>query len=338
MALKHRLAAWEAAGIVDSATVARIEAFETSGRSRDGQAITAGEMVAYAGSVVLLVGLGFLYGTQYAGLGAGGRLLVLALVVAGGGLAGELIRRMGAGLGAASRSRAAGWTVATVAASIWITQACVDNHILTKPPLHHYAGAPDDVSGAIMLGALVGLVVATTLLRRSDAGLLALAASVLAYTAIEALDSYIGRPLSPWQGAATWLGGGLLLAVLAETILRSGGGSWAREILRFAALTPVAIAALVFSFQDGGGSLEYVAPAVAVAGFVAAYLRGSGGYAIGGAVALLIVVNEVGFRHFATSVGFPVVLIASGLTLFAVAGGLFRLLPRLRPPAAQRGL
>jgi hypothetical protein len=39
---------------------------------------------------------------------------------------------------------------------------------------------------------------------------------------------------------------------------------------------------------------------------------------------------EVGFRHFAESRGFRVVLIVSGITLFAVAGGLVRLLPLLR--------
>jgi hypothetical protein len=42
-----------------------------------------------------------------------------------------------------------------------------------------------------------------------------------------------------------------------------------------------------------------------------------------------VVVNEVGFRHFAQSVGFPVVLIASGVTLLALAAGLFRLRPVL---------
>jgi len=338
--LRDHLGAWQAAGIVDAETAARIEAFEASRppaeSSRGG--ISAGETIAYIGSVVLLVGVAFLYGTQYKALGSAGRLIILALVVGAGLVMGELVRRAGASW-AARRARAAGWAVAAIAAAAWLIQAFVDGHVLTRPPEHPYAGAPDDSSGAIMLGAAIGFGVAAGLLWRAGAGLLAFAAAVLAYSTSSALDVYLRSALSAWVGEATWLVPAAVLALMAETIVSMPDRRWAREILRFMAVLPPAITALVFSTQSDGGGLEYFAGALALGAFGLAYLRRSGGYAIGAGVALFAVVNEVGIRHFAQSVGYPIVLIVSGITLLGVAAGLFRLLPRLRrspsEPAAQ---
>ena len=328
MALRDQLGAWQAAGIVDAETAARIEAFETSRSaaesSRDG--ISAGEAIAYIGSVVLLVGVAFLYGSQYKALGSAGRLIILALVVGAGLVMGELVRRAG-GTGAARRARGAGLAVSAVAAAAWFTQAFVDAHVLTRPLEHPYPGAPDDTSGAIMLGAAIGFVVAAGLLWRAGAGLLGFAAAVLAYSTGSALDVYLRPAPSAWGGEATWLVPAAVLALMAETIVRL---RWATEILRFMAVLPPAVAALVFSTQSDGGSLEYFAGALALAAFGLAYLRRSGGYAIAAGLALFAFVNEVGVRHFAQSVGYPIVLIVSGSVLLGVAAGLFRLLPRLR--------
>jgi hypothetical protein len=331
MALKDQLVAWQAAGIVDAETAARIEAFEASRSpaetSRGG--ISAGEAIAYIGSVVLLVGVGFLFGTQYKALGSAGRLTILALVVGAGLVMGELVRRAGASL-AARRARAAGWAVASIAAAGWFIQAFVEAHILTRPPQQPYPGAADDTSGAIMLGAAIGFVIAAGLLWRAGAGLLGLAAAVLAYSTSAALDAYLRSAPSAWGGEATWLVPAAVLALMAETLARLPDRRWAREILRFTAVLPPALAALVLSNQPDGGSLEYLAGALALAAFGLAYLRRSGGYAIAAGVALFAFVNEVGVRHFAQSVGYPIVLIVSGITLLGVAAGLFRLLPRLR--------
>jgi len=328
VALRDQLGAWQAAGIVDAETAARIEAFETSRSaaesSRDG--ISAGEAIAYIGSVVLLVGVAFLYGSQYKALGSAGRLIILALVVGAGLVMGELVRRAG-GTGAARRARGAGLAVSAVAAAAWFTQAFVDAHVLTRPLEHPYPGAPDDTSGAIMLGAAIGFVVAAGLLWRAGAGLLGFAAAVLAYSTGSALDVYLRPAPSAWGGEATWLVPAAVLALMAETIVRL---RWATEILRFMAVLPPAVAALVFSTQSDGGSLEYFAGALALAAFGLAYLRRSGGYAIAAGLALFAFVNEVGVRHFAQSVGYPIVLIVSGSVLLGVAAGLFRLLPRLR--------
>jgi hypothetical protein len=98
MALEDRLAAWKAARLIDDEAAERIAEFEArrapavAGESRIG----VGEVIAYVGSVVLLVRLGFLYGTEYTALPSGGRLILIGLVVLGGLVAGELVRHVGA--------------------------------------------------------------------------------------------------------------------------------------------------------------------------------------------------------------------------------------------------
>jgi hypothetical protein len=159
--------------------------------------------------------------------------------------------------------------------------------------------------------------------------LLAVVTAALAYTTAGQFDNY-ARTLPSAGVLVTWLVPAVILAVLSETITRGHERRWAREVLRFAIMVPPAIAALALSFNSDGGDLEYIAALFALAAFGLALARSSAGYAIAGGVSLFIVVNEVGFRHFAQSLGFPVVLIVSGITLFAVAGGLVRLLPRLR--------
>jgi hypothetical protein len=325
--LRNRLAAWQAAGVIDAPTAARIEAFEAGRPATDRPAgISVSEVIAYIGAVVLLVGVGFLYGTQYAALGSAGRLVIIGLVAAAGLAAGELVKRVGA-TGAARRARAAGWTVAAVAAAVWFSQAFVDANILTQAS--RYDQYEPDTSGSIMLGAAIGFVIAAVLLWRAGAGLLAVVTAALASTTAGQFDNY-ARTLPSAGVLVTWLVPAVILAVLSETITTGHERRWAREVLRFAIVVPPTIAALALSFNSDGGDLEYIAALFALAAFGLALARSSAGYAIAGGVALFVVVNEVGFRHFAQSLGFPVVLIVSGITLFAVAGGLVRLLPRLR--------
>ncbi len=326
--LRNQLAAWQAAGVIDAATAARIEAFE-AGRSVSDRpsGISVSEVIAYIGTVVLLVGVGFLYGTQYTALGSGGRLVIIGLVVAAGLAAGELVKRVGA-TGAARRARAAGWTVAAVAAAVWFSQAFVDANVLTQASRYGYQDQPD-TSGSIMLGAAIGFVIAAVLLWRAGAALLAVVTAALASATAGQYDNY-ARTLPSAGVLVTWLVPAVILAVLSETITSGHERRWAREVLRFAVVLPPTFAALSLSFNADGGALEYFAAVFALAAFGLALARSSAGYAIAGGVALFIVVNEVGFRHFAQSLGFPVVLIVSGITLFAVAGGLVRLLPRLR--------
>lgn len=325
--LGDRLAAWQAAGLIDAATAARIQEFEgrRPAAERTGGGISVSEVIAYIGTVVLLVGVGFLYGTQYQSLGTSGRLVILGLVVLTGLAAGELVRRIGA-TAAARRARAAGWTVAAVATTFWFAQAFVDSNILTRPGSD---GSPPDPTGSIMLATFLGADFAAFLLWRAGAGLIAVAVAALTVAAAGAVDAYVGG--SPtYNTELPFLVAGAVLAALAELVARGHDRRWAREVLRFGAILPLTIASLVLSANDSVSDLEGFAVVVALGAFGLALVRGSAGYAIAGGIALFIVVNEVGFRHFAQSLGFPVVLIISGITLFLVAGGLVRLLPRLR--------
>jgi hypothetical protein len=327
--LRNRLAAWQAAGIIDAATATRIDDFEKSRPITEREpGISVSEVISYIGTVVLLVGVGFLYGTEYQALGSPGRLVVIGLVVAAGLAAGELVSRVG-NAGAARRARAAGWTVAAIAAAIWFSQALIDANFLTQTPSNNYPGAPPDTTGAIMLGAAIGFVIAAFLLWRAGSGLIAVPAAWLVYTAAGEFIAYM-RNLSSASSEVSVAVAGVILAILSETITLGHERRWAREILRFAVVLPPTISALALSFNPDGADLEYLAIVFALVAFGLALARASAGYAIAGGIALFIVVNEVGFRHFAQSLGFPVVLIVSGITLFAVAGGLVRLLPRLR--------
>jgi hypothetical protein len=219
--------------------------------------------------------------------------------------------------------------VATLAAAAWFAEAFTDGHIFTRPN-YSYSGAPDDASGALMLAAILGFALGCTLLWRAGAALIAFASAVLAFTVAGAANDYFQTTSSAWSSESTWLVSAVAVAVVGETLSHGHERRWSREVLRFTTIIPPAFVALGFSSLSDGGALEGLAGFLALLAFGLAYLRSSAGYAIAGGIALFVVVNEVGFRHFAQSVGFPVVLIASGLTLFAVAGGLFGLLPRFR--------
>src|SRR5260370_37046520 len=187
--LRNRLAAWQAAGVIDGATAARIEAFEAGRPATDRPAgISVSEVIAYIGAVVLLVGVGFLYGTQYAALGSAGRLVIIGLVVAAGLAAGELVKRVGA-TGAARRARAAGWPVAAVAAAIWFSQAFGAANILTQASRYGYQDAPD-TRGSILARAALGSAIAARLLWRAGAALLAVVTAALVYTPAREFEKY----------------------------------------------------------------------------------------------------------------------------------------------------
>ena len=78
MALQEDLNRWVAAGLLAADQASRIRAYEmartdTAPAERRGLEITATEVVAYLGAIVVLVGIGFLVATQYQPLGSVGR-------------------------------------------------------------------------------------------------------------------------------------------------------------------------------------------------------------------------------------------------------------------------
>jgi hypothetical protein len=314
MKFEHQLDRWLAAGIIDSATADRLRGFE--GGPAGDRGVSVAEVLAYIGAVVILTGVGFLVGVEYTWLGAAGRIAVVGLVGFAAGITGLLMERR-ASDGPGRRARSAAYFAVVPVVFYLVIEALHDSNLF-----HSY----QDGSAAFFIAGAISAAVALGLLLRTRATILALALAISCGDAAAGWVSY-----QQLQGAAaelTWLAGGVLLAGVAEWLRRKQSGT-AAEVLRFAALLPLVVAALVLSFISDGW-LEPVAVMLSLAGFGLALVRASAGYAIAGGLGLFIAVNEVGFRHFASQVGFPVVLIVSGLALLGIAGALLRLLPQLR--------
>ncbi len=331
MPLAEQLQRWQAAGLMDAALAKRIAEYERSLGGEEaaprGPQITPTEVIAYAGAVVVLVGIGFLIGTQYAELGGLGRSLVIGLVGAAG-LGAGLFMDVRSDRPAARRARAASFLVASGAAFALTAEVAADQRLLDQPYAGAPPGAPEDTSGNFMLASLAGAGATAVLLLRARAGLLALGLTAGAYLAFGTGMQW--TRVGPGRGPeAAVLGIAVLLALFGELMAR-WRARWAAEVLRFGAVLPPAVVALLMSAHPRDDlALELFAGVIAVTGFAAAILRSSGGFAISAGIALFVFVVEVGSRHFARTFGFPVVLIVSGLALLAIAAGLVRLLPSL---------
>ena len=329
MPLTEDLRRWTEAGLLTSDQATAIAAHEMAtgvseppSTAPPRRSIGATEVVAYAGTVVILVGLSFLFGIQHDKLGPFGRLLILGLVVAAGMGTGFILGR-GEERPSGRRARSAAFTIAVLATFGFLAEAFIDAHLLTRQPL--YAGTGGDDSGNVALAAAGAALTGLALLLRARAGLVAVALAGCVYACAGAVVAF-QRMQPGWTPEVVFLVGGTVLVASAEF----GSGprrGWATEILRFLGILPPVLTAIFMAYANGG--LEAFAAGLSVLAFVVSIPRGSGGYALAGGVSLFAVVLEVGFRHFAQTLGFPVVLIASGLILLAVAVGLVRLLPRL---------
>lgn len=356
MPLREQLDRWTAAGLIAAEQASRIRAYETArsvaasaerrgfrgvGRAQAEpstadrgdvaplQEITATEVVAYLGAIVVLVGISFLVATQYQQLGAAGRDVIFALVAAAGLGCGFLMDGR-SDRPAARRARAAGYFLGSIAFFALVSQVFVDARLLTTT--YHYSSfyTSDNPAGDILAGAVAAAVLAAGLLWRARAGLLAFAFSGFVYTAIGAFESWQAPPQpDPWLGLLPYLLGAALLVAFSELLVRRNSAGWAVEVLRFMAVLAPVTSALGFSYLIGV-PFEGLAGALALGALAAAMVRKSGGYVISGGLGLFSVVMEVGFRHFAQTLGYPVLLIASGLLLLAIAIAMVRVLPRLR--------
>src|SRR5437588_4347309 len=106
MKIEQQLADWLAAGVIDPGTADRIRAHEEGHRPERG--IGVAEVLAYIGAVVILVGIGFFVGVEYAFLGAPGRIAIVVLVGAAALAAGLLMERRTTD-GPSRRARAAAY-------------------------------------------------------------------------------------------------------------------------------------------------------------------------------------------------------------------------------------
>ena len=284
-----------------------------------GGAITATEVITYAGALVTLAGLGTLLGTQYRQLGVIGRLAIPGLVA----IAALLVAR--ALPGERARARRAQTSLLTLAvAAIGLFTGQLQAEILGGPDA---AIPPQTGYRIILVSALVAGVLAAVFLVRLRAGLLAAALSVSLLVA--AIMSVLRLQLQHgWAVEAVFLITGAILVAAAEYGRRQKV-LWATEVLAFAGPSMAIITAFITA-QDGNLPLEIFGGVLAGVAFAVSVYRGSAGYAFAGGVGLFAFVLDIEFRYFQSSLGFAVSLVISGLVLLGIALLLARLLPRLR--------
>ena len=285
-------------------------------------AISATEVITYAGALVTLAGLGTLLGTQYRQLGTIGRLAIPGLVA----IAALVLARVLPGERA--RTRRAQTSLVTLAiAAIALFTGQLQAELLGGPD----ANIPPNTGYRIILvSALVAAVLAAGFLWRLRSGLLAAALSVsllvAAITTVARLQLHHG-----WAVEAVFLVTGAILVATAEYGRREKV-IWATEVLAFAGPSMAIITAFITA-QNGNLPLEIFAGLLAGVAFAASVYRGSAGYAFAGGVGLFGFVLDIEFRYFQSSLGFAVSLVISGLVLLGIALLLARLLPRLRREA-----
>lgn len=285
-------------------------------------AISATEVITYAGALVTLAGLGTLLGTQYRQLGTFGRLAIPGLVA----IAALVLARVLPGERARTRRAQTGLVTLAIAAIALFTGQ-LQAELLGGPD----ASIPPNTGYRIILvSALVAAVLAAGFLWRLRAGLLAAALSiwllVAAITTVARLQLQNG-----WAVEAVFLITGTILVAAAEYGRREKV-IWATEVLAFAGPSMVIITAFITA-QNGNLPLEIFAGLLACVAFGASVYRGSAGYAFAGGVGLFGFVLDIEFRYFQSSLGFAVSLVISGLVLLGIALLLARLLPRLRREA-----
>ncbi len=319
--LSEDLDRWLAAGLIDQERAGAIRAFEAQRAPRSDQgAISIVEVIAYAGAVLALAGIGVFYGTQYTALGSLGRLGLLVVVLAGSLLAGVLLGTQ-SDRAPLRRARSVGFTVTVLAAGILAAQVQIE---LQGGDL---ARLSSQAAGRLTLvAALVAMLAAGGFLRMTGATVLGLAFAVAVLAAVEALIQWQSLT-GPAAITAAWAAGGTLILAQAEWN-RSLHRTWPAETSAAIGLAVPILAALVSS-TNADQALQAGAGIAALAGFAVAVWRSSGGYAVAGSIGLFATILDVEVRYFQSSVGFPVVLITSGLALLGIAFLLARMLTRL---------
>lgn len=307
--LRERLERWRGAGLLDPDQVDPILASDRGGdddrswsRREDGP--EAVEVVTYAGAILSVVALAFVY---TGGVGKpGGVYVSTAFLGAAASLAWYL---RGADSPSMRRAGTAAQAVCVVATAIFATQVWLEPGNLTVVDL-----STDQSSPALLVGAIAAAVVGLGFLIWRGSSILAVCVSVAMLSAGSSLLDLIHRHLAAFSTYAVWIPTGGLLLGLGEGARRLGHGR-AREV--FAAFgVSIPILATVW---DPGLWLEAVGILAALVGLAAAVAFRSLGIAIGTAISLLVGVLGVETQFYAT-LAFPLSLLGLGLGLLAASG------------------
>lgn len=324
--LQTELRRWQSAGLLTADQVAAIVEFEQARPAEPDQPVkqpadrrvTVVEVLAYLGAVVTLAGVLILLGSRYSQLGSAGRLSVVALVTVAAASAALLLGRRAWGA-AGNRARAAALGLASLGFAALVFQVQVEQA----------GGSLASASNRmVLIGAVVGSVLAAGLIVWTGSGLLAFLMSVGVYVSAIAVAAMHTGAYNAWALWGVFAAAGTLLVVAAEAA-RQRRMRWPPEVLAFSGLIVPVILAYIAPQAGRDLSLEVLGAVLSLAGFGAAVLRSSAGYAIAGAIGAFAFVLEVQVRHFQGSLGFALILVTSGLALLGIAYLTARLLPRL---------
>ncbi len=331
--LDKALARWRQAGLIDEPSEAAIRDFEgrqlgpTPAMAPRGRVFSSSEIVAYIGSIMGVVGIGFLIGSQGRVLGATGRTAIFAVVAMIAMIMGFGAARISS-KAPALRARSSALALGSIASGLLIVELIHDH-------LPHFTSGPLSAPIApieITMGALSVALLALAFLLVTRSGLLAGLVVLATCLAAGASLDWI-RPQQDWQVELVWLVAGAVLLSLAELFGRRTGPS-GRELLRFVGLlaptwSALAISSGLIGASQGVHGFEALAIGLGLAGFAASVPRSSAGYAIAGGLALFSSVVDIGARYFGSSLGFGLVLIICGVVLLAIGLALSRFVPWL---------
>ena len=366
----ERIAAWEAAGLIDAATAERLRAVEAAGAAHEegessispaglassffGPAVSVVEMFSYLGIGFVLAAWGYLI-TRLANeatdptrswlLVAGAAVPAAVFFVVGLVLHGRSPRL----------DRAAGVAYLLSVGFVW-AGVLANVSIFTQGALAQVAGAAAAVVAAAAYRwlhpavlTLVGLLAAITGLTAAGLELL----NQVFYPAPADLDAFPPQPGIPGavMSSIAWIACAIVIGLIG--LAESRGGSSAAErratLARFwagvVAVVGVATAVMRTEYPDGNAmrAIEPIVGELIVLGVSAvllqrAFRRESGAYVLAAALGVIIALTDFNFSYFAERAGTEVALLIEGLLLIAiafVAERLTRRVGRSSPPPPE---
>ncbi|HET9347278.1 MAG TPA: hypothetical protein VFO05_16415 [Candidatus Limnocylindrales bacterium] len=367
----ERIAAWEAAGLIDAATAERLRAAEVAGATHEdrdssispaglassffGPAVSVVEMFSYLGGGFVLAAWAFLI-TRLANetseptrawLLVAGMAVPAAVFFVGGLLLHGRSERL---------DRAAGVSYLLSVAFVW-GGVILNVEIFTDGAVPQVAGAAAAVVAAAayrwlhpavlteigLLAAITGLVLAVLQLIREQL-----------FPSNDFIEPFARQPGIPGAiiEAVVWIACAIVIGLIG--LRESRGGSNASErratLARFwagvVAVVGVATAVMRTEFDGAGESHRVLEPIVGeliVLGVSAvlierAFRRESGAYVLAAALGVIIALTDFNFSYFAERAGTEVALLVEGLLLIAiafVAERLTRRVGRSSPPGPE---
>ncbi len=311
---------WEAAGLIDAATAARIRAFEAERRQPAAAPRPTSErpglveVLLYLGIAVLAVGVFALVAQGWPELTSAARLIIVgvpALVTLG---AGALMRASGEpGI---RRGGQLAWFVA-----VPLLAGTLAVYLVEYEPARY---STDDERAILLTVAAASVAIALLLWVAQP--------SVLQVVALGGATYFLAMAIGAWpdEFSSRLAGVTMVLAAAGALFLAEANFLTPRDAARLVFGLAGAFGSYMPGFSDGGTPWELLAFAVAGALLALGIRRASFLYVLCGVGLLFLALVRTIFQNFSDQVGAPVALIISGALLIAAVLLLARLAPRLR--------